>query len=87
MNERKLVVDVSGSKDVDGQNVIVWKKSGNLNQQWQIEYVNVDTIQNGIIPDRPFRILTKMKSGRALTLHGKNIVIRDITNSMSQGNC
>lgn len=27
-NERGLVLDVSGSKDRDGQNVIVWKKAG-----------------------------------------------------------
>lgn len=27
-NERGLVLDVSGSKDRDGQNVIVWKKNG-----------------------------------------------------------
>jgi len=35
-NERGLVLDVSGSKDRDGQNVIVWKKNGenSLNQHW-----------------------------------------------------
>jgi hypothetical protein len=35
-NERGLVLDVSGSVDKDGQNVIVWKKNGenSLNQHW-----------------------------------------------------
>jgi len=79
-NERGLVLDVSGSVDKDGQNVIVWKKAGDkaLNQHWKVEYVDADIIQNGIIPDKPFRILTKMNSGRALTRAGDNVVIRDV---------
>lgn len=82
-NERGLVLDVSGSKDRDGQNVIVWKKNGenSLNQHWQVSYVDADTVQNGIIPDKPFRILTKMRSGRALTRSGDNVVIRDVSKS------
>jgi len=86
-NERGLVLDVSGSKDRDGQNVIVWRKAGenSLNQHWQVSYVDPDTIQNGIIPDKPFRILTKMKSGRAVTRAGDNVVIRDVrTNDSNQ---
>jgi hypothetical protein len=85
-NERGLVLDVSGSKDRDGQNVIVWKKasSNNLNQHWAVQYVDADTVQNGIIPDKPFRILTKMKSGRALTRASDNVVIRDVSNSYSK---
>jgi len=43
-NERGLVLDVSGAKDVDGQNVIVWKSHGKQNQQWMVEYVDADTI-------------------------------------------
>jgi len=82
-NERGLVLDVSGSKDRDGQNVIVWKKNGenSLNQHWQVSYVDADTVQNGIIPDKPFRIITKMRSGRALTRSGDNVVIRDVSKS------
>jgi len=86
-NERGLVLDVSGSVDRDGQNVIVWKKAGenSLNQRWQVSYVDADTVQNGIIPDKPFRILTKMNSGRALTRAGDNVVIRDVqTNNYDQ---
>jgi len=76
-NERNLVVDVSGARDSDGANVIVWKKHGNLNQQWKIEYVNADVIQNGIIPDKPFRIISKMGKGRAITRSKNNVIIRD----------
>lgn len=80
-NERKLVIDVSGARDVDGQNVIVWKEHGRLNQQWKIEYVNADIIQNGIIPDKPFRILSKMSGGRAVTRSKDNVIIRDANQS------
>jgi len=85
-NERGLVLDVSGSKDRDGQNVIVWKKNGenSLNQHWQVSYVDPDTVQNGIIPDKPFRILTKMRSARAITRSGDNVVIRDVSNGSAK---
>jgi hypothetical protein len=77
-NERGLVMDVSGAKDVDGQNVIVWKAHGKQNQQWLVEYVDADTIQNGMIPDKPFRIISLMKSGRAITRSKDQVVIQDM---------
>merc|ERR1719263_557861 len=36
-NERGLVIDVAGSGDRDGQNVLVWKKHGGWNQQFTID--------------------------------------------------
>jgi len=77
-NERGLVLDVSGAKDVDGQNVIVWKSHGKQNQQWMVEYVDADTIQNGIIPDKPFRIISMMSGGRAITRSISNVVIKNV---------
>jgi hypothetical protein len=79
-NERGLVIDVAGSGDRDGQNVLVWKKHGGKNQQWNIEYADVDKIQNGLIPDKPFRLISKMRGQRALTMQGRNVVIRDRNN-------
>lgn len=76
-NEKGKVMDVTGSGDRDGQNVIAWRKHGGKNQQWSIQYVNVDSIKGGLIPDKPFKILSKLRSGRAVTREGKNIVIRD----------
>jgi hypothetical protein len=32
-------MDVSGGRDVEGQNIIVWNKHNGLNQQWDIIYV------------------------------------------------
>jgi hypothetical protein len=77
VNARGLVVDVHKSRDTDGANVIVWKKQGQLNQQWKIEYIEIDTIQNGIIPDKPFKIISKMRGARAITRSKDNVIIRD----------
>lgn len=76
-NTKGKVMDVTGSGDRDGQNVIVWKRHGGKNQQWKIEYINPDSIKGGLIPDKPFKIISKLRSGRAVTREGKNIRIRD----------
>lgn len=39
VNERGLVFDVSGGRDRNGQNVLVWKKHNGLNQKWKVDYV------------------------------------------------
>jgi hypothetical protein len=39
VNERGLVFDVAGGKDVNGQKVLVWKVHKSLNQKWTVEYV------------------------------------------------
>jgi len=39
VNERGLVFDVEEGKDANGTNVHVWKKTGQLHQQWKIQYV------------------------------------------------
>jgi NADPH-dependent glutamate synthase beta subunit-like oxidoreductase len=40
VNERGKVMDVSGGKDRENQNIHSWKKHGGLNQQWDIVYVD-----------------------------------------------
>jgi len=78
VNARGVVLDVQGGKDREGQNVIVWKKHSGLNQKWKIVYKDADTVQNGLIPNKPFRIISKMKSGRVITRIGNNnVVIRN----------
>lgn len=42
-----------------------------------IQYVEVEWITSGIIPDKPFKINTKLASGRALTRAGDKVVIMD----------
>lgn len=77
MNMRGLVLSVEGDKDLNGQNVIAWKKnkSTTLSQSWTITYVDSEWISNGIIPDKPFTVISKLKSGRALTRAGDKLVI------------
>jgi len=75
-NIRGVVVTVEGNVDKDGQNVIVWKKSNGLNSKWNIVYADQNNGQDGLIPGKPFRLVSLMKSGRVLTQAGNNVVIR-----------
>lgn len=76
LSVRGVALDVQGSRDKEGQNVIVWKKHNGRNQKWNIVYRDYDNVQQGIIPGKPFRLVTKMRSGRVLTRVGNNVVIR-----------
>jgi hypothetical protein len=41
INEKNnKVMDVSGGRDGENQNIIVWKKHGGLNQQWDLVYTD-----------------------------------------------
>jgi len=80
-NIRGVVLDIHRGKDTEGNQVIVWRRHNGANQKWTVECIEEDTIQNGLIPDRPFRLITKMKSGRALTRVGKDVKITDRNNS------
>lgn len=33
-------MDVSGAKDNENQNILIWNKHGRLNQQWDLVYVD-----------------------------------------------
>jgi len=39
VNERGLVLDVSGGRDRNGQDVLVWKRHNGANQKWKVDYV------------------------------------------------
>jgi hypothetical protein len=39
-NEKGKVMDVSGNKDNENQNIVIWKRHGGLNQQWDVVYAN-----------------------------------------------
>lgn len=74
-NIRGVVLTVEGNVDKDGQNVIVWKKSNGLSSRWNFVYADQNG-QDGLIPGKPFRLVSQMKSGRVLTQAGNNVVIR-----------
>jgi len=85
-------LDVSGNRDRDNQNVIVFKRHNALNQQWDIVYV--DSLQPdltagdwwpafGMYVEKEFSIVTKLSSGRYMDLVGDNLVIKTRTTSDS----
>lgn len=83
-NERGTCLDVDARRDRENQRVISWRRYNHNNQKWNIVYVDEDTVQNGLIANKPFRLLSKMRGRRALTRNGTKIVIRDKDNSNDQ---
>jgi hypothetical protein len=85
INERGKVMDVSGNRDAENQNIHMWTKHNGLNQQWDIIYadkyprdpkkgeLNEDF---GLYVERDFYIVSAMKSHRYLDRIGNNIVIK-----------
>jgi hypothetical protein len=79
------VMDVSGNKDKENQNIHMWKRHGGLNQQWDIVYadqwkgeptkgqLNKDY---GLYVLRPFYVISHMSSRRYLDILGRNMVIK-----------
>jgi hypothetical protein len=79
-------MDVSGARDVENQNIHMWAKHGGINQQWDIVYaddypedpkkgeLNTDF---GLYVERPFYIVSDMKSHRYLDIiNNRNLVIK-----------
>jgi len=83
-NSHGSCMDVDGRKDRENQGVIAWKRYNHNNQKWNIVYVDEDTVQNGLIAGKPFRLLSKMRGKRALTRAGSKIVIMDKNNGNDQ---
>jgi membrane carboxypeptidase/penicillin-binding protein PbpC len=78
-------MDVHAGRDDENRDIIVWKKHGGLNQQWDLIYadkyprepkkgeLNEDF---GLYVDRTFYVVSQMKSGRYLDLIGRAFVIK-----------
>lgn len=93
INERGKVLDVHGGVDAENRNIIVWNKHNGLNQQWDIRYVdemrpepkkgelNTDF---GFFVERPFHIVSEMRSHRYLDMLGRNLVIKTSNGKTSQ---
>jgi hypothetical protein len=79
------VMDVHANRDEENRNIIMWKRHNGLNQQWDVIYadkwkrdpkkgeLNKDF---GLYVQRPFNIISVMKSGRYLDLIGRGFVIK-----------
>ena len=76
VNEKGKVLDVHSGLDHENRQVIVWNKHNGINQQWDIMYVDEQKPEPtkgqmspkwGFIVERPFYIVSELKSNRHLT--------------------
>jgi hypothetical protein len=80
------VLDVSGGKDNENANILMYKKHSGLNQQWDVIYADQYEKEPtkgqlnkkfGLYVERPFYVVSKLKSGRYLDLiNNRNMVIK-----------
>lgn len=77
-------MDVSGNKDREGQNVVMFKRHNALNQQWDIVYL--DALEAplkdgewwadfGMYVGKEFSLVSKMPGQRYADVVGNNVVI------------
>jgi hypothetical protein len=76
VNEKGKVMDVHKAMDTENRQVIAWNKHNGINQQWDILYVDEQKPEPtkgqmspkwGFIVERPFYIVSEMKSNRVIT--------------------
>jgi hypothetical protein len=79
------VMDVSSNRDVENQNIHMWKKHGGLNQQWDVIYADQWkgepkkgelNKEYGMRVDTTFHIVSRMGKARHLDLIGRGLVIK-----------
>jgi hypothetical protein len=86
INEKGKAMDVSGGVDAENRNIIMYRKHGKVNQQWDIIYadeypkeptkgeLNKDF---GLYVERPFYIVSELNAHRYLDLiNNRNMVIK-----------
>ena len=85
INDKGKAVDISGAVDAENRNLIVHKRHGGLNQQWDIKYVDSmkpeprkgqKNTDFGLYVQRPFHIVSQMHKHRYLDMVGRNLVIK-----------
>jgi hypothetical protein len=81
INEKGKVLEVHGGHDLENRGVIVWNKHNGISQQWDILYVDEQKPEPkkgemspkwGFIVERPFYIVSELKSNRHLTQLASN---------------
>jgi hypothetical protein len=86
-------MDVSGNKDIDGQNVMMFKRHNAINQQWDIVYL--DALEAplkdgewwadwGMYVGKEFSIVTKMPCERYLDIRDNNVVVNNRSGKKTQ---
>jgi hypothetical protein len=85
-NERGKVLDIHSGRDEENRNIIVWKKHGKVNQQFDIIYADQWKGEPtkgqlnkrfGLYVERDFYVVSKLPKGRYLDLiNNRNQVIK-----------
>jgi hypothetical protein len=87
------VMDVSGNRDKENQNIHMWKKHGKTNQQWDVVYADQWkgepkkgelNKEYGLYVERSFYVVTRLGSGRFLDIIGRDFVIKTRNGRKSQ---
>jgi len=85
IRETSKTWDITGSKDADGTNVMVYNKHTGNNQKWEVIYVDEDKKdpgkgeldeESGLYVERPFHIVTQMSSHRYIDLISNRLAIK-----------
>jgi hypothetical protein len=78
-------MDVSGNRDVEGQNIITYRKHNGLNQRFALLYLDQKKAEptsgldddTGFYRNRPFYIVSRLPKRRVLeVVGGRNLVIK-----------
>jgi membrane carboxypeptidase/penicillin-binding protein PbpC len=85
-NEKGKVMDIQGGVDAESRNVIVWKRHGKINQQFDIVYADEMPKEPtkgqlnkyyGLYVDRTFHIVSRLGSKRYVDLiNNRNMVLK-----------
>jgi membrane carboxypeptidase/penicillin-binding protein PbpC len=87
-------MDVSGARDRENQNIIMYRKHGKINQQWDLVYTDEWkgepgkgelNEEFGLYVERPFYIVSQMSAHRYLDLiNNRNFAIKTQNGRKSQ---
>lgn len=75
---------VHQGKDTNGQRIAATGSSNAVSAQWDIVYdkdAHIDDpnhVSEGLVPGKQFRLLSQMRSGRALTRVGAQVKLMDL---------
>jgi membrane carboxypeptidase/penicillin-binding protein PbpC len=83
--QNNKVMDVHGNRDTENRNIIMWKRHGGLNQQWDIIYTDQWkgeptkgqlNKEYGLYVLRDFHVVSMLGRRRYLDILGRDFVIK-----------
>jgi membrane carboxypeptidase/penicillin-binding protein PbpC len=86
VNDKGKVMDVSGNRDTENQNILMYRKHGKLNQQWDVVYMDQWKGESGkgemntdfgLLVEMTFFVQSKLPAGRYLDIiDNRNFAIK-----------